>query len=109
VLNFARMPVNIYRVTPEGQKNESIAWLCDDNWRLPDQAEALEAWLAANHAALKPNKYVADIGFTMREDASGGGAAIPPEMMRAMADLGMSLFLSEYPGENELLRYEDPG
>jgi hypothetical protein len=106
---FTRMPVSIYRVTPEGQKNESIAWLCDGNWRLPDQAEALEAWLAENRATLKPGEYVADIGFTMREDASGGGAAIPPEMMRTMADLGMSLFLSEYPGENELLRYEDPG
>ena len=95
------MPVNIYRVTPEGQKNERIAWLCDDNWRLPDQAEALEAWLAANRATLKPDEYVADIGFTQREDASGGGAAISPEMMRTMADLGMSLFLSEYPDGDE--------
>jgi hypothetical protein len=95
------MPVNIFRVTPEGQKNERIAWLCDDNWRLPDQAEALEAWLAANRATLKPDEYVADIGFTPREDASGGGAAISPEMMRTMADLGMSLFLSEYRGDDE--------
>ena len=95
------MPVNIYRVTPEGQENERIAWLCDDNWRLPDQAEALEAWLVEHHATLKPDKYVADIGFTLREDASGGGAALPPEMMRTMADLGMSLFLSEYPSDDE--------
>lgn len=93
------MPVNIYRVTPEGQ--ERIAWLCDGNWRLPDQAGALEAWLMEHHAALKPDEYVADIGFTLREDASGGGAALPPEMMRAMADLGMSLFLSEYPSDDE--------
>ena len=93
--------MNIYRVTPEGQKNERLAWLCDDNWRLPDQAEALEAWLAANRATLKPDEYVADIGFTQREDALGGGAAISPEMMRTMADLGMSLFLSEYPDGDE--------
>jgi hypothetical protein len=91
------MPVKIYRVTPEDQKkNEGIAWLCNDNWRLPDQAEALEAWLAENGGTLKPAEYVADIGFTLREDASGGGAAISPQMMRTMADLGMSLFLSEY-------------
>ena len=90
------MPVAIYRVTPKGQKNEKIAWLCDGNWRLPDQAEALEAWLTQNSATLKPGHYVADIGFTQRKDASGGGAAISPEMMRTMADLGMSLFLSEY-------------
>jgi len=95
------MPVNIYRVTPEGQENERIAWLCDDNWRLPDQAEALEAWLLAHRATLKPDVYVADIGFTPREDASGGGAALPPEIMRTMADLGMSLFLSEYPRDDE--------
>jgi hypothetical protein len=90
------MPVAIYRVTPKGQKNESIAWLCDGNWRLPDQADALEAWLAKNGRTLKPDEYVADIGFKLREDASGGGAAISPEMMRTMADVGMSLFLSEY-------------
>ena len=93
------MPVNIYRVTPEGQKNERIAWLCDDNWRLADQAEALERWLEANRTILKPDEYVADIGFTPRADALGGGAAIAPEMMRIMAELGMSLFLSEYPAD----------
>ena len=92
------MPVSVYRITPESQKNERIAWLCDDNWRLPDQAEALEAWLMENRATLKPGDYVADIGFTLRKDASGGGAAISPEIMRTMADIGMSLFLSEYPG-----------
>ena len=95
------MPVNIYRVTPEGQKNQRIAWLCDDNWRLPDQAQELEAWLLQNSATLKPDEYVADIGFTLREDASGGGAAISPQMMRTMADLGMSLFLSEYADGDE--------
>ena len=95
------MPVNIYRVTPEGQKNERIAWLCEGNWRLPDQAEALEAWLAQHHTTLKPDEYVADIGFTLREDASGGGAALPPTMLRTMADVGMSLFLSEYQSGDE--------
>lgn len=91
------MPVNIYRVTPEGQENESIAWLCDDNWRLPDQAAALEAWLTENRATLKPDQYIADIGFSVRADATGGGAAVSPRMMRSMADLGITLFLSEYP------------
>lgn len=98
------MPVSIYRVTPKGQKNESIAWLCDGNWRLPDQGEALEAWLAENQALLKPDEYVADIGFKLREDASGGGAAISPEMMRTMADMGMSLFLSEYSSSEDAIR-----
>ena len=95
------MPVIIYRVTAEGRKNEEIAWLCDDNWRLPDQAEALEAWLSEHRSTLMPDRYIADIGFSLREDASGGGAAISPEMMRTMADLGISLFLSEYPATDE--------
>jgi len=95
------MPVSIYRVTPKGQKNETIACLCDGNWRVLDQAEALEAWLAEHCATLKPDDYVADIGFTPREDALGGGAAISPEMMRTMADLGISLFLSEYPSSSD--------
>src|ERR1041384_5771230 len=95
------MPVNIYRVTPEGQKNERVAWLCDDNWRLPDQAEALEAWLVQNGTSLKPDDYVANFGFIPREGALGGGASISPEMMRTMADPGMSLFLSEFPADDD--------
>jgi hypothetical protein len=95
------MPINIYSEnTPE-----KLAYLCDSNWRLPDQVAALQIWLQENRSNLKCGQYVADIGFTLREDASGGGAAISAEMMRTMADLGMSLFLSEYPGENELLHY----
>ena len=97
-LHLTFMPINIYRVTSARRKNERIAWLCDNNWRLPDQTEALEQWLEAHRATLQPDVYVADIGFTPRDDASGGGAAISPEMMRTMAALGMSLLLSEYPG-----------
>ena len=93
------MPINIYSQEPDAP--DRVAWLCDDNWRLPDQAEALEAWLVENHATLKPGRYVADIGFTPREGALGGGAAISPEMMRTMADLGMALFLSEYPASSD--------
>lgn len=91
------MPVNIYRVATEDQQHERIAWLCDGNWRLPDQAEALKFWLTEHSSSLEPGVYIADIGFAPREDALGGGAAISPEMLRTMADLGMSLFLSEYP------------
>jgi hypothetical protein len=99
------MPINIY----SENTREKLAYLCGSNWRLPDQVEALGIWLKEKGSKIKRGKYVADIGFTLREDASGGGAAISPEMMRTMADLGMSLFLSEYPGENELLRYPEPG
>ena len=91
------MPINIFSLD---DSREKVAWLCDNNWRLPDQTEALEAWLSEHLATLKPGRYIADIGFTPREDALGGGAAISPEMMRTMADLGISLFLSEYPSSS---------
>jgi hypothetical protein len=88
------MPINIYCAD---DSRERVAWLCDDNWRLRDQAEVLEAWLIEKGGTLKPGRYIADIGFRPREDAMGGGAAISPKMMQAMADLGITLWLSEYP------------
>lgn len=96
---FVLMPIKI-TYGPAGS-NEEVAWLCDSNWRLPDQVSALEAWLNENKATLKTGRYGADVGFSVREDAFGGGAVISPEMMRTMADLGMSLFLSEYPSGDE--------
>jgi len=91
------MPISIYQVTSEGQKNKEIAWLCDQNWRLPEQVEALTVWLAENRTSFAPGDYVADLGFEPRPDALGGGAVLSPEAMRTMADLGITLFLSEYP------------
>lgn len=92
------MPVNIYKVTPEGEKNDSIAWLCDDEWLLWPQIDALTTWIAENAATLPPAEYVADVGFCWRRNALSGGPVLEPDMMRRMADIGMSLFLSEYPG-----------
>jgi hypothetical protein len=92
------MPVNIIRITPEGQKNESIAWLCDNEWRLTPQSEALTAWLETHATKLPPAEYVADIGFSWRRDAMSGGPAFSPDTLRQMADLGMSLHISEYRG-----------
>ena len=57
------MPVNIYRVTPECQQNEDVAWLCDDEWSLTPQVEALSAWLQLSTANLPPADYIADLGF----------------------------------------------
>lgn len=56
------------------------------------------AWLEDNSQNLEPAEYVADIGIGWRRDASGGGPVLEPETLRRMADLGMSLFISEYAG-----------
>jgi hypothetical protein len=98
------MPIRIDRLPPDGEKAERVAWLCDDCWRLPDQGEALVAWLADQGAGLPSGEYRADIGFSQRYDASGGGAAFPPEALRQMADLNMTLWLSEYYGSDEAER-----
>ena len=57
------MPINIY----SQNTSEKLAYLCDSNWRLPDQVEALENWLKDRANKIKRGKYVADIGFTLRE------------------------------------------
>jgi hypothetical protein len=88
------VPVKVY---VDDEDHAEVAWLCDDNWRLPDQVEALVEWVQQNRSTLDKGRYVADIGFSPRADAAGGGAAISPEMLRAMADVGICLCLSEYP------------
>jgi hypothetical protein len=95
------MPIRIDRVAPDGQDNETVSWLCDGCWRLPDQGEALVAWLSEYGGELPAGEYVADIGFAPRSDAMGGGAALSPVALGRMADLNMSLFLSEYPVGDE--------
>ena len=92
------MPVKIYRVAPDGQENEEIAWLCGDQWLLWPQIDALSEWLERTGGSLPPAKYVADVGFCWRRDASAGGPVLKPDSMRRMAELGMCLFLSEYSG-----------
>lgn len=87
------MPIVIYRTN---KPTEKLASLCDDCWDLPTQVAELEKWLEENNHKISPDNYVADIGFTQREDAGGGGAAISPETMGIMAKAGMWLYLSEY-------------
>jgi hypothetical protein len=91
------MPVKIYI---DDDSTAEVAWLCDDEWNLREQVCALHKWLEANKAKLASGCYIADIGFSVRKNPGGGGAALSPAMMRDMADLGISLFLSEYPRGN---------
>ena len=95
------MPIRIDRLAPCGQDNETVAWLCDGCWRLPEQGETLEAWLAEHGDGLPAGEYRADIGFSQRDDACGGGAAFSPVALRRMADLNMALWLSEYYGSDD--------
>ena len=87
------MPINIYIQ----ETFEEVDWLCDEIWDLPTQIDALETWLDKKGKDLKPNKYVADIGFDIRKDASGGGAVLNSKAMEIMGLIKMDIHFSEYP------------
>jgi hypothetical protein len=87
------MPINIY-IEDSGER---LDWLCDGVWDLPTQIDALEVWLDKKGTDLEPNKYVADIGFDIRKDASGGGAVLNSKSMKIMGRIGMDVYFSEYP------------
>lgn len=89
------MPINIYTYD---EKRKSVAWLCEGDWSLAGQIPALEEWLKEKRGSLQPGSYAADVGFKWRRDAACGGPTFSPEAMKTMADLGIWLFLSEYPG-----------
>ena len=87
------MPINIY-IEDSGEK---LDWLCDEVWDLPTQIDALETWLVTKGKTLKKNKYVADIGFDIRKDATGGGGVLNSKSMAIMGKIGMDVYFSEYP------------
>ncbi|MBD2246232.1 hypothetical protein [Nostoc sp. FACHB-888] len=88
------MPVHIYN--DEGDDIETISECSPGEWELPTQIGKLEEWLKTNHKVIPKGKYVADIGFKVRKNATGGGAVISAEMIRILDDLGMEVYLSEY-------------
>ncbi|HCY87795.1 MAG TPA: hypothetical protein DHV36_21850 [Desulfobacteraceae bacterium] len=87
------MPINIYQ---ENSDRNQIDWICDDDWELPSQVFELENWLIKNKANLKAGPYIADIGFTVRKDASGGGGILSLKMIEILHKIKMEIFLSEY-------------
>ncbi|TXK74466.1 hypothetical protein [Mesonia sp. K4-1] len=91
------MPINIY-IEESGEK---LDWLCDEHWDLPTQIDALETWLKNKGKSLAPSKYVADIGFNIRKDATGGGGVLNSESMAIMGKIGMNVYFSEYPSVSQ--------
>lgn len=71
---------------------EKLAHLAVGDWELPSQIEILELWLLTNPFNLVPAKYIAVLGFTVRENACGGGAILSPNAMSIMGRLGIKLY-----------------
>ncbi len=95
------MPINLidYTNSEEGQKGTPLDGLCKGEWELPKQIEELEAWLKVTGFKLPKGDYVADIGYSPRVGALGGGAVLKPEAMGIMSAVGITLYFSEYPNE----------
>ena len=93
------MPINLIDHTnsKEGDKGIDLGGLCEGRWEMPEQIESLEKWLKENKDKLKPGKYIADLGYSPREGALGGGTVLTTEAMQIMVNIGMELYLSEYP------------
>ena len=85
------MPISIY--TPGG---EQLALLCEHEWELAAQLTALEDWVRNEGALLPPGDYRADLGFTTRREATGGGGTLSSDTLSTMGKIGMSFWLSEY-------------
>ena len=86
------MSINIYKAT----NFENLETLCDKVYDLPTQIAALEKWLDLEGRNLPEGKYVVDIGFGMRQDATGGGGVLNAHAMKIMGQIGMDMYLSEY-------------
>ena len=89
------MPIRISCVN--GIFSHEVAWLCEDDWLLSVQVEALRNWLDQVSESLSHGEYVADIGYSTQEDMVVGSARIPVVMMKRMAEIGIELLLTEYP------------
>jgi len=92
------MPISIYRVPVDSGLSPDFASLCDNEWLLAPQIEALNKWIQENHASIPPDGCVAEIRFGWRRSASASGPVLAPATMKRMAELGISLLLAECPG-----------
>ncbi len=91
------MPTHIYRkITDSPRVIETVGGVGEGDWELPSQITELENWLSVHHKELSKGSYVADIGFTLREGACGGGAIMTRQLIAILNEVGMEVYFSEY-------------
>jgi hypothetical protein len=93
------MPIKIYHLESASQSlqnDDEIAWLCDEIWELPDQLDALEKWIEEFHGKIGIERKVADIGFEVRSNATGGGSVLSARTMRLASKMNLDIYFSEY-------------
>ena len=95
------MPTHIYCDFNEDHPFDTVGGFGDGDWELPSQIEELEQWLTVHGKELDKGSYVADIGFTSRKDACGGGAVMSKKLIAMLHEVGMEVYFSEYWLHNE--------
>ena len=90
------MPINIY----ERESVKEIIYLSESHWDLPNQISDLEEWL--DKTDIPAGDYIADIGFDIRPNSSGGGAVLTLNTLKRLYELGIEVYLSEYPKSNKI-------
>ncbi len=81
----------------EDGKRSGVLQLGKEVWDLPELFKLFENWLKSDSDSLDESlEWIADIGFSPRQDASGGGPIISTAIMRICVAKNISIYLSEY-------------
>ncbi len=70
--------------------------IAENEWALPMLFIEFERWVKEESNQLEPGEWIADIGFSPRTSANGGGPIISKELMSSCVKIGLSIYLSEY-------------
>lgn len=85
-----------------GDVGENYVLLGPNEWDLRAQVALLAEWLQEKDGKLvAADGWIADIGFNVRVDASGGGPIITSEIMSLCLRNNVEIYLSEYGLEDE--------
>ena len=89
------MAIWIRRIVDD--KSENVLKLAENIWDIKSQFTIFEKWLKGAPAILATGEgWIADFGFSLREDACGGGPIISLELMEICLKHKITIFLSEY-------------
>lgn len=95
------MSLYIRRVA--GDRSDNYAHVGEGSWNLRELVSALEKWLDSETGNLPANsKWIADIGFSPRSDACGGGPILSTELMQKCIDIDMEIYFSEYTDDDDI-------
>jgi hypothetical protein len=81
----------------EDGKRIKVLQLGKEIWELPELFKLFESWLNSGSDSIDENlEWIADIGFSPRDGANGGGPIISTEIMRECIAKNIAIYLSEY-------------